>query len=59
MTTDRDEEGRGQGPFIYAHKKKVRVSTLNIYKTLAYAVKYLKMLSTTQNYNTANRKWVK
>jgi len=59
MTNDRDEEGRGQGPFIYEHKKKVRVSTLNIYKTLAYAVTYLKMLSTKQNYNTAKRKCVK
>ena len=41
MTTDRDEEGRGQGPFIYTHTKKVRVSKLNTYKTLAYAVTYL------------------
>ena len=57
MTTDRDEEGRGQGPFIYTQK--VRVSKLNTYKTLAYAVTYLKMLSTTQNYNLANRKCVK
>ena len=61
MTTDRDEEGRGQGPFIYTHThtQKVRVSKLNTYKTLAYAVIYLKMISTTQNYNLANRKSVK
>jgi len=39
MTTDRDEEGRGQGPFIYMHKK-VRVSKLNTYKTVAYLPTY-------------------
>ena len=38
---------------------KVRFSNLNTYKTLAYAVTYLKILSTTQNYNMANRKCVK
>ena len=38
MTTDRDEGGRGQGPFIYTHKKS---RFLNTYKTLAYAVTYL------------------
>jgi len=49
MTIDRDEEGRDQGTFIYTHKN-VRVSKLNNYKTLAYAVTYLKMVSTAQNY---------
>ena len=44
---------------IHLHTQKVRVSKLNNCKTLAYAVTYLKMLSTTQNYNTANRKCVK
>ena len=34
----------------FTHTKKVRVSKLNTYKTLAYAVKYLKMLSITQKY---------
>ena len=38
MTTDRDEEGRGQGPFIYAQKKKS--AFLNTYRTLVYAVTY-------------------
>ena len=57
MTIDRDEEGSGQDPFIYTHK--IRVSKLNTYKTLAFAVTCLKMLSTTQNYNMANRKCVK
>ena len=38
------------------HKKK---GFLNTYKTLDNAVTYLKMLSTTQNYNMANRKYVK
>ena len=47
MTTDRDEERRGQGPFIYTQKKS---GFLNTYKTLAYAVTYLKRLSITQKY---------
>ena len=38
MTIDRDEEGRDQGTFIYTHKKRFRVSKLNTYKTLRYAV---------------------
>ena len=57
MTINRDEEGGGQAPFIYTQK--VRVSNLNTYKTFVYAVIYLKMLSTTHNYNLANRKCVK
>jgi len=47
MATDRDEEGRGQG-HSFTHTKKGRVSKLNTYKTFAYAVTYLKMLSTAQ-----------
>jgi len=36
---------------IHLHTQKmVRVSKLNTYKTLAYAVTYLKMISTAQNY---------
>ena len=58
MTIDRDEEGRGQGA-IHLHTQNFRVSKLNTYKTLAYAATYLKMLSTPQNYNMANRKCVK
>ena len=39
------------GGHIHLHtQKKVRVSKLNTYKTLAYAVIYLKMFSTAQNY---------
>ena len=34
----------------FTHTKKVRVSKLNTYKTLAYAVTYLKIFSTAQNY---------
>ena len=34
---------------LHTHKK-VWASKLNTYKTLAYALTYLKMLSTTQNY---------
>ena len=37
MTSDRDEEGRGQG-HSFTHTKKVRVSNLSTYKTLAYAL---------------------
>ena len=37
--------------------KKVRFS--NNYKTLVYAVPYLKMLSAAQNYSMANRQCVK
>jgi len=51
MTTDRDEEGRRQGPFIYTHKKG-RVSKLTTYKTFAYAVtseNTLYCTETTQN----------
>ena len=48
MTIDRDEERRDQGTFIYTHKK--RSGFLNTYKTLAYAVTYLKLLSTAQKY---------
>jgi len=47
MTTDRDEEGRGQG-HSFTHKKRGRVSKLNTNKTFACAVTYLKMLSTAQ-----------
>ena len=56
MTIERDQERRGQGSFIYTQKKS---GFLNTYKTLAYAVTYLKMLSIAQNYNMANRKCVK
>ena len=58
MTTDSDEEGRGQG-HSFTHTKKGRVSKLNTYKTFAYAVTYLEILSTAQNYNMANRPYVK
>jgi len=57
MTIDRDEEGRGQG-HSFTHKK-VRVSKLNTYKTFAYAVTYLKMLSTAQKLHRTNRQDVK
>jgi len=42
---------------IHLHTQKVR--GLNTYKTLAYAPTYLEMLSTAQNYNMANRQYVK
>ena len=53
MTTDRDEEGRGQG-HSFTHTKKVRVSKLNTYKTFAYAV-----INTAQYCNMAKRQYVK
>jgi len=53
MTIDRDEEGRSQG-HLFTHTKKVRVSKLNTYKTFAYAVTYLKMLSTAQKLHRTN-----
>jgi len=56
MTIERDQERRGQGSFIYTKEKS---GFLNTYKTLAYAVTYLKMISIAQNYNMDNRKCLK
>ena len=50
----RKEEARA----IHLHTQK-KSGFLNTYKTFAYAVTYLKMLSTAQNYNMANKKCVK
>ena len=44
---------------IHLHTQKVRVSKLNTYKTFAYAVTYLKMLSTAQKLHRTNRQYVK
>jgi len=44
---------------IHLHTQKVRVSKLKKYKTFAYAVTYLKILSTAQKLHRTNRQYVK
>jgi len=52
----RKEEVRAHS---FTHTKKVRVSKLNTYKTFAYAVTYLKMLSTAKKLHRTERQYVK
>ena len=55
MIAMRKEEVRA----LHLHTKKFRVSKLNTYKTFAYAVTYLKMLSAAHKLHRTNRQYVK